>query len=73
MPVIVTRKEEVEDIKDGENSRSYLAQIPCIRYPINLKKKSVLMLLDLDSKINAIYLAFAKELGLLIRLTNVGA
>ena len=63
--------------KDGKKSKGEypenLAQVPCIRYPINFEKKSVLALFDLGSKVNAVHPAFAKELGLPIRSTNVGA
>ena len=68
MPVTIARKEAVD-----ENLASNLAQVPCIRYPINFGKKSMLALLNSGSEVNAVYPAFAKELGLSIRLTNVGA
>ena len=68
-PVTVAREEVVEN---GENPRSNFAQIPCIRYPINFRKQSVLALLDLGSKVNTIYPTFVKELGLPIRLIDVG-
>ena len=71
--MIVAKKEEVEDAKDGENLRSNLAQVPCIWYSITTKKKSVLALLDLGSEVNAIHPTFAKELGLPIRPIDVGA
>ena len=59
--------------KDGENPKSNLTQVPCIWYPIIFWKKNVpmLALFDSNSKINAIYLIFSKELGLSIRLTDV--
>ena len=57
----------------GENLGANLARVPCIRYLINFGKKSVLALFDLGIEVNAVYLAFAKELGLLIRLIDVGA
>ena len=56
----------------GKNLGSNLAQVPYIYYSINFGKKSVSTLLDLGSKVNAIYLIFAKELGLLIRTADVG-
>ena len=73
MPVTIARKEEVKDVKDCENPRSNLVQIPCIRYSINMKKKSVSVLFDLGSEINAIHLTFDKELGFSIRPIDVGA
>ena len=66
-PVTVARKEAVD-----ENLGSNLAYVPCIRYLINFKKKSVLALLNLGSEVNTVHPAFTKELGLPIRLTNVG-
>ena len=67
-PVTVAREEEVD-----ENLGANLAQVPCICYPINFEKKSVLALLDSGSEVNAVHSAFAKELGLPIRPTDVGA
>ena len=66
-PVIVAREEEVD-----ENLGANLARVPCIRYPIKFRNKSVLVLFDSGSKVNAVYPAFAKELGLPIRPTDVG-
>ena len=65
--------------KDGKESEGkYLENIilvPCIRYPITFRKKSVpvSVLFDSDSGINAINPTFARELGLPIRPTDVGA
>ena len=67
-PVTVAREEGV-----GENLRANLARVPYIRYPINFRKKSVSALLDSGSEINAVHLAFVKELGLPIKPTDVGA
>ena len=80
-----TREEVVETAKvdefakaskDREKSEDkYLknfAQGPCICYPINFGKKPVLALFDLSSKVNIVYPAFAKELNLPIRLTDIG-
>ena len=62
--------------KDGRKSKGEypenLAQIPCIRYPINFRKQSVSALFNSGSEVNAIHPAFAKELSLLIRPTDVG-
>ena len=57
----------------GENLAANLAQVPCIRYPINFGKKSLSALFDSGSEVNAVHLAFAKELGLPIRPTDVEA
>ena len=64
--VTIAREEAI-----GENSN--LAQVPYIRNPVNIRKKSVLTLFDSGSKVNAVHPAFAKELGLPIRPTDVGA
>ena len=66
-PVTVARDKEVD-----ENLGVNLARVPCIRYLINIGKKSVSALLDSISKVNAVHPAFAKELGLFIRPTDVG-
>ena len=69
--------ETAETDKDGKKNKSkyqkHFARVLCIRYLINFKKKSVLALLDLSSKVNAVNSAFTKELGLPIRPTDVGA
>ena len=83
-PVTETRGEAVETVEttgegrdDEKSKREYpnLAQIPCIWYPITFRKKSmpVSALLDSGSKVNAIYPTFARELGLLIKTTDIGA
>ena len=64
--------------EDGNESKGECpnhAQVLCIRYPITFRKKSVLMsaLLDSGSKINTIHPTFARELGVPIRTTDVGA
>lgn len=47
-------------IEDGKYLKS-LVQIPCMQYPITFRKKSVLILVLLDSgnKVNAIHPTFA--------------
>ena len=80
-PVTETREEEVgtaEAGKDGEeNEGEYrnLTRVPCIRYPVTFRKKSVSMsaLLDSGSEVNAIHPTLARKLGLPIRPTDVGA
>ena len=67
-PVSIARKEAV-----GENLASNLAQVLCIRYLINFRKKSVLAFFDLGSEVNAVYPAFAKELSLPIRSIDIRA
>ena len=66
-PVNVARGKAV-----GENLGSNLIRVLCIRYHINFGKKSISALFDLGSEVNAVYLTFAKELGLLIKATNIG-
>ncbi len=49
-----------------------LERIPCIRYPVTIKDQ-IESLLDSGSEVNAMSQAFASQLGLKIRKTNVGA
>ena len=70
--------ETAEIDKDGDkNEGEYpnLARVPCIRYLITFRKKSlpVSTLFDSDSEVNAIHPTFTQELGLLIRTTDIGA
>ena len=64
-----------EDGDENEGEYPNLTRIPCIRYPITFRKKSVplLALFNSGSEVNAIYPTFARELGLSIRTTNIGA
>ena len=67
-----------EVVKDGKESKDEypnLTWVPCIRYPIIFRKKSVSMLtlFDSDIEVNAIHPIFARELGLPIRPTDIGA
>ena len=86
-PVTGTRAETVETAEavetaevgeDGNESEGEYpnpTQVPCIRYPITFRKKSlrVLALLDSGSEVNAIHPTFARELGLPIKTMDVGA
>ena len=84
-PVIETREEVVAEAvestevgKDGVESKGEypnLVRVPCIRYPINFRKKSVSMsaLFDSGSEVNAIHSALAWKLRLPVRLTDVEA
>ena len=60
---------------ESEGEYPSLARVPCIRYPITFRKKSVSMsaLLDSGSEVNAIHPTLAQKLGLPVRPTNVGA
>ncbi len=49
-----------------------LERVPCIWYPVTFKDQTE-ALLDSESEANAISQAFAQQLGLKIRKTNVGA
>ena len=64
----IAREKEVD-----QNLGANLARVLCIPYPINFGKKSVSALLDSGSEVNAVHPAFAKELGLPIRPTDMGA
>ena len=55
----------------NENLGSNLAQVPCIQYSINCRKKSMWELFDSDSKVNTIHPTFAKESSLSIRPTDI--
>ena len=64
--------------ENGDESKGEcpnLARVPCIRYPITFRKESVPVsaLFDSGSEVNAIHLTFARELGFLIRTTEVRA
>ena len=84
-PVTGTREESVgttkavetakvgNDSKESKGEYPNLAQVPCICYPVNFRKKSVLALFNSGSKVNAVHSAFAKKLGLLIRPIDVRA
>ena len=53
-----------------------LDKVPCICYPIQFykdKNKDVLALLNFESEVNALTLAYAAHLGLKVRVTNIGA
>ena len=54
-----------------------LERIPCIHYPVQFKKNTdktqVQALINSGSEVNAIHLSFAKQLGLPIKPTDVGA
>ena len=57
----------------GKDENPNLIQVPCIRYPITFRKKSVSALFDSGSEINAIHPTFAWELVLPIRAMDIGA
>ena len=54
-----------------------LKYVPCIYYPVKFKKDAyetqVRILIDLGNEVNTIYLTFIKELGLPMKLIDVGA
>lgn len=65
-----------ETSKDGESGKyqeTHLAQVPCIWYFFTFWRKSVLALFNSRSKVSAIHLIFAKEIGLPIRPTDIKA
>ncbi len=55
-----------------EKKTDELERVPCIRYPVTFKDETE-ALLDSGSEVNAMSRAFALQLGLKIRKTNVGA
>ena len=53
-----------------------LDRVPCIYYPVQFRKNKgaiIRGLIDLGSKVNAMTPAYAKELGLQVRKTDVGS
>ena len=52
-----------------------LERVPCIRYPVRLRKDQdeVEALIDSGSEVNAMHPAYAAKLGLRVRETDVGA
>ena len=78
--VTETREEVVETAevgkggKEGKGEYRNLTRVPCIRYLVTFRKKSMSMsaLFDSGSKVNAIHPTLARELGLPIRPIDVG-
>ena len=53
-----------------------LDRVPCIHYPVQFRKNkgaTIRALINLDSKVNAMAPAYAKQLGPQVRKTDVGA
>ena len=55
------------------DSSEKVVRVPCIYYPVRFQEEQVRALLDSDSKVNAMSLAYTEKLGLKTRKTNVGA
>ena len=64
-----------KDSTESKDECPNFARVPCIRYPITFRKKSVSMstLLDSGSEVNTIHSTLTWKLGLSVRPTNVGA
>ena len=59
-----------------EAQEAILDRVPYIYYPVQFQKDkgaTICALIDLSSKINAMTLTYAKQLGLQVRRTDVGA
>ncbi len=56
----------------NKKTEEELKRVPCIRYPVTFKDQTE-ALLDSRSEVNTMSQAFAQQLGLKIRKTNVGA
>ena len=71
----VDTAEVCEDSDESKSECPNLTRVPCIRYPITFRKKSmpVSALFDSGSEVNAIHPTFARELGLPIRTTDIEA
>ena len=53
-----------------------LDRVPCIYYPVQFQKDkgaTIQALIDLGSKVNAMTLAYARQLGFQVQGTDVGA
>ena len=72
--VETTRTEENGEENKGGRYPENLIQVLCIQYPITFRKKFVplLTLFDTSSEVKVNHLTFAQELGLFIRLIDVG-
>ena len=83
MSVSTTSTSVTEDSEEAIlASVKELERVTCIQYPITfpggvtqdgVALDFVLALFDLGSKVNAMHLAFAERLGLVVRTSNVGA
>ena len=59
-----------------EAQKVILDRLPCNHYPLQFRKDKgaiIWVLIDLDSKVNAMTPAYAKHLGLQVRKIDVGA
>ena len=59
-----------------KDQKVILDQVPCIHYPVqfqNDKKATIQTLINLDSKVNAITPAYAKQLGLQVQTIDIKA
>ena len=59
-----------------EAQKVILDWVPCIHYPVQFqkdKRATIWALIDLGSKVNAMTPAYAKQLGLQVQRTDIGA
>ena len=66
----------VTDANTEASKIRILDKVSCICYPVQFRKdksEDVLALLDFRSEVNVMTLAYATNLGLKVRVTNVGA
>ena len=74
VPVSATSVSVIEASKEAQEV--ILDRMPCIHYPVQFRKDkgaTIQALIDLGSKVNAMTPAYAKQLGLQIQKTDVGA
>ena len=74
VPVSATSTSVTEANKKAQ--KVILDRVPCIHYPMQFQKDkgaTIWALIDLDSEVNAMTPAYAKQLGLQIQRTDVGA
>ena len=74
VPVSATSASVTEASKEAQEV--ILDRVPCIHYPVQFRKDkgaTIRALIDLGSKVNTITPAYAKQLGLQVQKTDVGA
>ena len=74
VPILATSASVTEASKEAQEV--ILDRVPCIHYPVQFRKDkgaTIQALIDSNSKVNAMTPAYAKQLGLQIWRTDVGA
>ena len=74
VPVLATSASVIEACQEAQEV--ILDRVPCIHYPVQFRKDkgaTIQALIVLDSEVNAMTSGHAKQLGLQVRKTDVGA